>query len=130
MIDDETKKRIYVLCNKPVGLGGWLGLPYEDEGCLKFAMKFFAEMGIETTKEAMREARNFIKVENPQFGDIAVFHDTVAFVGSGFHLGVMLDYRRCIQSNPGTNGVGKIDISRVPWESTLKGFYRHKDLCS
>lgn len=129
MIDDETKKRIYVLCNKPAALGGWLGLPYEDEGCLKFCMKFFAEMGIETTKEAMREARNFVKVQEPRFGDIAVFHGA-EFLGNGFHLGVMLDYRKCIQCNPGTNGVGKIDISRPPWVSSLKGFYRHNDLCS
>jgi hypothetical protein len=127
MIDDETKKRIYALCNKPVALGGWLGLPYEDEGCLKFAMKFFAEMGIETTKEAMKEARNFIKVKEPQFGDIAVFHG-VQFIGGGFHLGVMLDYRKCIQCIPQTNGVGKIDISRPVWDSSLKGFYRHKQL--
>jgi hypothetical protein len=130
MIEEETRKRIEDLCNKPVGLGGWLGLPYEDEGCLKFAMKFFAEMGIETTKESMREARNFERVKEARFGDIAVFHDLVAFVGSGFHLGVMLDYRRCIQCNPGTNGVGKIDISRSPWELSFKGFYRHNDLCS
>ena len=129
MIDEETKKRIENLCNKPVTLGGWLGMPYEDEGCLKFAMKFFSEMGIEATKEAMKEARNFIKVEQPQFGDIAVFHGS-QFINTGFHLGVMLDYRRCIQCNPATNGVGKIDISRAVWNETLKGFYRHKDLCS
>jgi hypothetical protein len=129
-MNEETKKRIEELCNKPVALGGWLGLPYEDEGCLIFCMKFFSEMGIETTKEAMREARNFVKVEEPRFGDIAVFHGTTEFLGSGFHLGVMLDYRKCIQCNPGTNGVGKIDISRPIWNSTLKGFYRHKDLCS
>lgn len=130
MIDDETRKRIEELCNKPMALGGWLGLPYEYEGCLTFCMKFFSEMGIETTKEAMREARNFIKVQEPSFGDIAVFHGKPEFEGNGFHLGVMLDYRRCIQCNPATNGVGKIDISRPIWNSTLKGFYRHKALCS
>jgi hypothetical protein len=130
MIDDEMKKRIEDLCNKPVALGGWLGLPYEDEGCLKFAMKFFAEMGIETTKESMREARNFERVKEPRFGDIAVFHDLVVFEGSGFHLGVMLDYRKCIQCNLATNGVGKVDITSSVWGSSFKGFYRHKDLCS
>ena len=126
MLDDETKKRIYVLCNKPVALGGWLGMPYEEEGCLKFAMKFFAEMGIETTKEAMKEARNFVKVEEPRFGDIAVFHGAEFF--GGFHVGVMLDYRKCIQCVTNTNGVAKIDISRPGWNSSLKGFYRHKSL--
>jgi NlpC/P60 family. len=129
MIDDETKKRIYALCNKPVGLGGWLGRPYEDEGCLKFAIKFYAEMGIELTKDALRDRRNFEEVKEPRFGDIAVFHG-VQFAGGGFHVGVMLDYRKCIQCLPQTNGVGKIDISRPVWDSSLKGFYRHKDLCS
>jgi hypothetical protein len=129
MIVEETRKRIEDLCNKPVALGGWLGLPYEDEGCLKFCMKFFAEMGIETTKEAMKEARNFIKVEEPQFGDIAVFHGA-QFEGGGFHIGVMLNYRKCIQCIPQTNGVGKIDISNPIWMSSLKAFYRHKNLCS
>jgi hypothetical protein len=129
MIEEETRKRIEDLCNKPVALGGWLGMPYEDEGCLKFCMKFFSEMGIETTKEAMREARNFERVKEPRFGDIAVFHGH-EFTGTGFHLGVMLDYRRCIQCNPATNGVGKVDISRPIWVTSFKGFYRHKELCS
>jgi hypothetical protein len=129
VITEETKKRIGALCSTPIGLGGWLGMPYENEGCLKFAMKFFDELGIETTEEAMKEARNFVKVEAPQFGDIAVFHGP-EFVGSGFHIGVMLNYRICIQCNPGTNGVGKVDISRPLWSSSFKGFYRHKDLCS
>jgi hypothetical protein len=133
MIDDETKKRIYVLCTKPVALGGWLGLPYEDEGCLKFAIKFYAELGIELTKEALYERRNFVPVGAiespvPRFGDIAVFHGVEFF--NGFHIGVMLDYRRCIQCITNTNGVGTIDISRQGWASSLKGLYRHKDLCS
>jgi hypothetical protein len=129
MIEEETRKRIEDLCNKPVGLGGWLGLPYEDEGCLKFVIKFFAEMGNEISKEAIKERRNFVKVEEPRFGDIAVFHGA-QFEGGGFHIGVMIDYRKCIQCIPQTNGVGKIDISRPVWDSSLKGFYRHKDLCS
>lgn len=128
MIDDETKKRIYVLCNKPVALGGWLGMPYEDEGCLKFALKFYAELGIELTKEALYERRNFVKVDEPQFGDIAVFQGPEFF--GGFHVGVMLDYRKCIQCVTNTNGVAKIDISRPGWDSSLKGLYRHKELCS
>ncbi len=129
MIVEETRKRIEDLCNKPVALGGWLGLPYEDEGCLKFAIKFFAELGIEITKEAIKERRNFVKVDEPRFGDFAVFHG-VQFIGGGFHVGMMLNYRKCIQCIPQTNGVGKIDISHPVWSPALKGFYRHKILCS
>ena len=129
MIDEETKKRIEDLCNKPVALGGWLGLPYEKEGCLKFVLRFFAELGFELDKEAMKERRNFVKVEEPRFGDIAVFQG-VQFVGGGFHIGVMLDYRKCIQCIPQTNGVGKIDVASPTWMPALKAFYRHKILCS
>ena len=48
MIDDDTKERLMDLVNKPVGLGGWLGLSWKEYNCLDFAIKFYREMGIET----------------------------------------------------------------------------------
>jgi len=126
MIDEQTKKRIMDLCNKPYSMGGWLGLPTEEEACLKFAVKFYKEIGIEADTDALKQARNFVRVKDPQFGDIAVFKGLE--FDNKFHIGVMLDYRKAIQCNDGTNGVGKIDISRYPFCVSLKGFYRHESL--
>lgn len=123
MISDETKKKIMALCNKPVALGGWLGM--REENCMQFCLRVYREMGIETDENAIKAARDFIKVDKPQFGDIAVFQGMML---DPFHLGIMLDYRRCIQSVENTNGVGKVDISRYPWDVSLRGFYRYKDL--
>lgn len=127
MIDEEAKRRILDLTSKPVGLGGWLGLPYEESGCIKFAVRVYQELGIEASEEILKQARDFERVERPEFGDIAVFHGLM--FGGGFHVAVMLDYRRAIQSNPATNGVSRIDISRFPWGQSLRGFYRHKSCC-
>lgn len=124
---DGDKKKILDLCNKPARLGGWLGLPYEQDGCLKFAVRFYQALGIETSGEVMRDAREFAAVDRPRFGDIAVFQN-LPF--DKFHVAVMLDYRRAIQcaDHELTNGVGKIDISRFPWADSLRGFYRHRSL--
>jgi len=116
------------LCNKPYARGGWLGMPYEENGCVKFLKRAFAEMGIDTGEDFsfFRDARRFRKVENPEFGDVAVFKepptDHVAW-----HVAMMLDYRRAIQCAQSTNGVGKIDLTRYPWSDTLKGFYRLRE---
>src|SRR5689334_6833475 len=129
MIDEQTKKRILDLCHKPAGLGGWLGLPYETDGCIKFAVKFYQEMGINADVEAMKQARNFERVQAPRFGDVAVFHGAPFITPEGsmeFHIGVMLDYRRMIQCMETTGGVGIVDISRYPWDMGLKAIYRHK----
>jgi len=126
MIDEEVKKRIIALCNKPVALGGWLGLPYEQDGCLKFAVKFYREMGIEATEEALKEARNFVKVTDPEFGDIVVFQNAPF---AQYHIGVMLDRFKAIQCGEVglTNGVGKIRVGEYPFIIDLvKGFYRHR----
>ena len=127
-IDDAIKKRLSDLCHKPYGLGGWMGLPYEQDGCIKFAVRFYQEMGIEADAQAMKQARNFTKVDNAQFGDVAVFRGASLVTPGGimdFHIGVMLDYRRCAQCMEDTGGVGIIDVSRYPWNMALKGFYRH-----
>ena len=133
MIDEHTKKRIMTLCNKPAGLGGWLGMSGEgEEWCIKFAAKFYQEMGIEATVEALKEARHFTKVDEPRFGDIAVFRGPPLLNERGeeeFHLAVMLDSNLAIQSMKATNGVGKIHLDRYPWNQTLKGIYRHEQ-CS
>ena len=126
MIATETVKRLTALCNKPVALGGWLGLPYEENGCLKFAIKFYKEIGIDTDETAMHEARNFIDVAEAQFGDLAVFN------GVGvWHVGVMLDRRWMIQCSQSevTNGVGKVRIDDYPFGERFRGFKRHI-LCS
>ena len=129
MIDPKTIERVKDLCSKPAALGGWLGLPYEENGCLKFAVKFYRELGIEATDEILREARHFVDAETAQFGDLVIFHNLPT---ASWHVGVMLDYRRMIQSSPEqiTNGVGTVKIDTYPWVENFRGFKRHKDLCS
>ena len=113
-------------CDKPVLLGGWLGLPYEDEGCIKFCATFYREMGIEADEQGLKQARNFTRVRQARFGDIVVFRG--APFDNQFHIGVMLDSRIAIQCNNATNGVGKIDVTRYPFNVCFKGFYRHDEL--
>jgi len=129
VITEETKKRILELCHKPVALGGWLGLPYENDGCLKFAVRFYQELGIEATEQILREAHYFIEVDKPRFGDLAIFHNSTTMT---WHVGVMLDHRRMIQCSPAeiTNGVGTVYIDTYPWAENIRGFRRHKELCS
>lgn len=126
MISEETKKRILDFCNKPVGLGGWLGLPAEKGGCIKFVAQVYREMGMDADENALKQARNFTKVDEPQFGDVVVWRESAIFPTGEYHVGVMLDSHRAIQCVDNTNGVGKVDISRYPWNIALKGFYRHE----
>jgi len=125
MIPAEIQNHIKELCAKPYQLGGWLGMPYEQTDCLKFAVMFYKEIGIDADEEALQEARNFKKVDTGQFGDIAVFQP-MPF--SKFHLAVMLDHRYAVQSSIATFGVGRIEITREPWMLYLRGIYRH-ELC-
>lgn len=127
MIDRATIDRLMTLCSKPVALGGWLGTPYEQNGCHKFVIRFYRELGIELTEDAFREPKNFIDVNKAEFGDIAVFYDPSA--SESWHVGVMLNYRRMIQCGQTTNGVGKLPIDLLP-EELFRGFKRHKALCS
>lgn len=130
MISKDTVKHLLDLCAKPAALGGWLGLPYETDGCAKFVVKFYREMGIELTEEALKEARNFHKVEQPEFGDVVVFHDLPFRDPFGaFHVGVMLDRFRAVQCahESVSNGVGVIVLGLFPFtDETIKGFYRHR----
>lgn len=115
------------LLAKPYAMGGWLGMPYEgdDNGCLLFLFKALREIGIETSGNLRRDARHWKQIEGKaRFGDVAVFQD-LEF--SKYHVALMLDSRRAVQSSKSTNGVGKIDISRDPWANTLRGIYRHKE---
>jgi len=125
-IDEAIKRRVLDLCNKPVALGGWLGLPYEQEDCLKFAVRVLREIGLDVTEEAMKEARNFRKVDEPQFGDVVIFH---AMPSMKFHVGIMLDHRKAIQCSEATGGAGKIDVYRQDIREYVKGFRRHAALC-
>lgn len=127
MIDPKIIERMKDLCSKPIALGGWLGIPYEQNGCHKFVMKFYRELGIELTEDAFREPKNFIDVEKAEFGDIAVFYDPSA--SEPWHVGVMLDYRRMVQCSQITNGVGKMPVDLLS-EEMFRGFKRHKTLCS
>ena len=126
MISDETKKRLMDLCNKPAALGGWLGMPYGQDACISFVARFYQEMGIDADVNALKQARHFTKVNEPQFGDVVVWRDSEVFESGEFHIGVMLDYRRAIQCVGNTNGVGKVDVTRWPWNAAVKGFYRHE----
>lgn len=127
MIDVATIKRLTDLCSKPVALGGWLGMPYEENGCLKFCIRFYHEMGIATDEKAMREARNFFDVAESKFGDLALFNGVGAW-----HVGVMLNRCLMVQCSQAeiTNGVGTVAIDIYPWAEHFRGFKRHKDLCS
>ena len=119
-----NKEHILDLCNKPVALGGWLGLAHaEERGCIKFLKLAFTELGIDTGEDFdfIRDARRFKRVQTPEFGDVAVFK---ALPFDTWHVAMMLDGRRAIQSSSVTNGVGKISLDRYPWAETLKGFYR------
>lgn len=100
-----------------------------NEWCIDFAVRFYREMGIEADSNALKQARDFIKVDDAQFGDIAVFRGVPLVNPNGeeeFHVAVMLDQRQAIQSMEATNGVGKIYLDRYPWAITLKGIYRHR----
>jgi hypothetical protein len=124
---DMHKERILSLCRQPYAKGGWLGMPYEQNGCVKFLKLAFAEMGVDTGNDftIFRDARRFKRVESPEFGDVAVFK-SLPF--ASWHVAMMLDKRRAIQSCEATNGVGRIHLSRYPWNETdsLRGFYRLK----
>jgi hypothetical protein len=117
------------LSAKPAALGGWLGLPHEERGCVKFLKLAFAELGVDTGDDDFsffRDARRFRRVDRPEFGDVAVFR---ALPFDQWHVAMMLDGRSAIQSAEVTNGVGRIHLDRYPWAETLKGFYRLKS-CS
>ncbi len=127
-MDAEVINRVNELASTPVNLGGWLGIKYEEDGCIKFLYKPFHEIGIEMepTQEGFRKEKwRFKKVTEPRFGDLAVFENLPL---ERFHVAFMLDRRRAIQSGQSTNGVGKIDVSRSPWRDALRGFYRHKGI--
>ena len=129
MIDPEIITRVNNLASTPAAMGGWLGLPYEKDGCIKFLVKPFRELGIEIepTAEALRRERwNFKKVKGrPQFGDVAVIE---GLPEEPYHVAFMLDHRRAVQSCSATNGVGKIELTRYPWVGLVQRYYRHKNV--
>lgn len=130
MIVPEVIAQIKELCNKPVALGGWLGLPYDlDKGCYKFVVMMYQELGITLDPyNQLRAFRDFSYVEKPEFGDVVVFYYTTI---TSWHVGVMVDHRRMIQSGQCSNGVGITPIDVYPWPEMFKGFLRHKSLlCS
>jgi len=105
-----------------------IGEPYDDDHkCLSFLASAFELCGITITEEMLRDARDFVKVDKPEFADIAVFQE-LPF--SEYHAAFMLNNRWAIQSSAATNGVGRIEVTRSPWIDSLRGVYRHKSLCS
>jgi len=105
-----------------------IGEPYDDDHkCLSFLASAFELCGITITEEMLRDAKDFVKVDRPEFADIAVFQE-LPF--SEYHAAFMLSNRWAIQSSAATNGVGRIEVMRSPWIESLRGFYRHKSLCS
>jgi hypothetical protein len=97
-------------------------LRYEEDGCIKFLRTALAEIGIETAEDS-REWRNWRRVDRPQALDVVVFQ---GLPFAKFHVALMLDARRAIQSAAATNGVARINIGRDPWATTIRGFYRRK----
>ena len=117
-------------------LENMIGEEYEEpNGCLLFVKRALAEFGVQieaTPGSILRDGRLFIRVDKPVLGDIIIwrFADVPGFLERDFHVGVMVDSRRAIQSSKNTNGVGRIEITRWPWQAAFRGFYRAKQLCS
>ena len=110
-----------------------IGEPYEEpEGCLTFLKRALAELGVEiegTMEAYKRDFKLFRKVDRGHLGTMIVWK---LFGGEHeFHVGLMLDQRWALQSSKITNGVGRVEITRAPWATTFRGFYRPRALlCS
>ena len=130
MSSEIDRDKIMALCST-VWPKGWLGQPHDPvEGCLKFLRQAYREFGvyIEGTGTALlRDGRKFQKVHGPSFGATAIFGNVAQFGEYKHHVGLMLDDRWCIQSSAATCGVGKIEITRHPFNISIRGFY--KPLC-
>ena len=112
-----------------------IGQPYEEpDGCIRFVKKALLEFDIAIDgKPGLADARLFIPVRQGSLGTVIVWKGVSVTMGSGeprFHIGLMLDRRWALQSCKSTNGVGRVEITRNPWCSAFKGFYRPKQLCS
>ena len=110
-----------------------IGEPYEEpEGCLKFLKRALAELGVEiegTMEVWKRDFRLFRRVERGDLGTVIVWESLV--LGQGeykFHVGLMIDQRWALQSSHATNGVGRVEITRAPWSTAQRGFYRPRGL--
>jgi hypothetical protein len=124
MLELDAAKKTFL---KPHALGGMLGQPYEESGCIKFLYQAFLLIGIPTTGNLLKDRHDWVRIDGkPQYGDVAVFQH-LAF--TRYHVGLMLDWHWMIQSSDATNGVARVDILREPWSMTLKGIWRHKE-CS
>lgn len=109
-----------------------VGEPYEEpEGCLKFLKRALAELGVEiegTMEAYKRDARLFRPVDRGYLGTIIMWEQLGDYK---FHCGLMLDRRWALQSSKITNGVARVEITRLPWATAVRGFYRPKALlCS
>jgi len=114
-------------------LNTMVGQPYEPpDGCLKFLRRALLEFGIEiegTNESTLRDARHFKRVVEPSLGTVAVFENIDRGEGQPkYHVALMLGQRWAIQSSVATNGVARIEITRFPWSSAVKGFYRPRGL--
>ena len=128
--DEEKIKRVQEKSALPYKLGGWLGMPYEgDDGCLRFLHIAFAELGVSVNGRApdlRKDARLFREVDQPQFGDVAVFQHLPM---SKYHVAMVLDWPFAAQCSRDTNGVSCIDVRREPWSRGLRSYWRFKE-CS
>jgi hypothetical protein len=106
-----------------------IGEPYEKpDGCIKFVRRALWEFGVEiegTKAGAFRDAKKFKRLEKGELGTVIVWND-MSF--EDFHVGLMLDGRWALQSSVVTNGVARVEITRSPWASAFRGFYRPKKL--
>lgn len=138
MIEPERLAAFMSLLEKPYLRGGLLGEPYDPEdGCLKFVMQALSLIGIKVSGDLRDDGRNWqciwdkdktpeaLKLNPPRLGDVAVFQ---GLPFSKFHVAMMLDYRRAIQSSVITGGVGRIDVIGGEWFWALRSIYRHKSL--
>jgi hypothetical protein len=135
---EKSKAAPIVVANKEVILPKLLkmiGQPYEEpDGCIIFVKRALLEFGVEIDgRPGLADARLFVTVRQGGLGTVIVWKGVSVTMGAGeprFHVGLMLDRRWALQSCKGTNGVGRVEVTRNPWAPAFKGFYRPKKLCS
>lgn len=110
----------------------FIGVPYDKYDCWGIVKMFYSEiMGIDikllnfsnefSNKEindiVAIEKNNYIKVKNPEFGDIIVLN----MFGFAAHIGIYLYDNRFLHTSKKTDSI----IDLLPrWEKRIEGFYR------
>ena len=109
-----------------------VGLPYSAFDCYELARLFYRkvlDIGLEKLYEfkpedgdaeeiAQNEKQKFIKVSDPEFGDLIL----IRHMGLLCHIGIYISQREFLHTQKGTGSI--IDkLSR--WEKRIEGYYRY-----